>query len=612
MLRAVAEETRKWEEREARWVQRLRALESKETSPTAAASASDSATGSAYVASTCNIVSASSEQQKRVSFEDSNEGVDSVGVGTTPSNAGVDPQADNDRPTSRVVSTNSPQHCVEPAPVHSCPQRLSVHAPTFVPNANGDGNTSVNQTPNTGGGGAVESTPALSDAPLSALSTALLAQHLPPIPNFNGENLDGDGEAFSDWLERLELVAAACRWDDQTKLVNLVTRLRSMASRFYRTCTPQQRSNYQELVSALRNRFTPEHIQSVHSSIFHERKQRARERVDNYAQDLRKLFHKAYANTHGSGEAEALGRCVLSNQFVAGLVDKLKSRLVGRTGTFEELLAQARFEEARLSMCSSDDQPHHSSRKKNDSNQGRETGGDDLPTRPVTRSQTRQQKNSRDCFSCKGTGHFARDCPLRGRGAPVEAPGKSNSPSSSKGQESSPSPPKKSPGVGLVRPGEKEEPDCESAYSGSQSPVDPVQEALRETVARMRGNGTGPQPVGPVLTSEVRVDDSITKALLDTGSPVSIISLDYFLKWHLKRDLQTSLRLPGLKRCVTTSSPLTWFSAVMEVQSYPLSGRSLADFQRETFLSTLRCRFRPERLLTASLGQILCRDLGSR
>ena len=65
----------------------------------------------------------------------------------------MDPQADKDRPTSRVVSTNSPQHCTEPAPVHSCPQRLSVHAPTFVPSSNGDSNAPVNQTPDTGGGG---------------------------------------------------------------------------------------------------------------------------------------------------------------------------------------------------------------------------------------------------------------------------------------------------------------------------------------------------------------------------------------------------------------------------------------------------------------------------
>jgi hypothetical protein len=118
-------------------------------------------------------------------------------------------------------------------------------------------------------------------APLSGLSTALLAQHL---PNFNGENLEsGDGEAFSEWLERL-LFAVVCKWSDQTKLVNLATRLRgSKASRFYRSCTPRQRSSYQELVSALCNRFTPVHIQSVHSSILDKRKQRAKEKVDDYA-----------------------------------------------------------------------------------------------------------------------------------------------------------------------------------------------------------------------------------------------------------------------------------------------------------------------------------------
>lgn len=62
-----------------------------------------------------------------------------------------------------------------------------------------------------------------------------------------------------------------------------------------------------------------------------------------------------------------------------------------------------------------------------------------------------------------------------------------------------------------------------------QSPVNPVQQALKEAVTRMRGNETGLQPVGPILTTEVQVYGSITKALLNTGSPVSITSLDNFL-----------------------------------------------------------------------------------
>ena len=45
--------------------------------------------------------------------------------------------------------------------------------------------------------------------------------------------------------------------------------------------------------------------------------------MDDYAQDLRKLFHRAYnaAQDAGSG-AEEMGSSVLAYQFVAGLRDK--------------------------------------------------------------------------------------------------------------------------------------------------------------------------------------------------------------------------------------------------------------------------------------------------
>ena len=47
-----------------------------------------------------------------------------------------------------------------------------------------------------------------------------------------------------------------------------------------------------------------------------------------------------------------MGRSVLAYQFVAGLSNHLKAKLVGREGTFEELLAKARFEEARVKELS--------------------------------------------------------------------------------------------------------------------------------------------------------------------------------------------------------------------------------------------------------------------
>ena len=60
-----------------------------------------------------------------------------------------------------------------------------------------------------------------------------------------------------------------------------------------------------------------------------------------------------------------------------------------------------------------------------------------------------------------------------------------------------------------------------------------VKDAVSQIVARMHGIEAGltnQASMGPVLKSEVTVDGLPTRALLDTGSPVSIISLDFFLQ----------------------------------------------------------------------------------
>ena len=101
---------------------------------------------------------------------------------------------------------------------------LSVSVPAFVPTGNTLTSVSAGQL-GSGSGEAMEPVSTLAAAPLDALSVALLAQQLPSLPNFNRENLEGIGESFNDWLERLELAASACKWDDQAKLVNIATRL---------------------------------------------------------------------------------------------------------------------------------------------------------------------------------------------------------------------------------------------------------------------------------------------------------------------------------------------------------------------------------------------------
>ena len=121
-----------------------------------------------------------------------------------------------------------------------------------------------------------------------------------------------------------------------------------MAYAFYCSYTATQNASYQQMVEMLTDRFAPVQIQSVQSSLFHDWKQ-TNETVDEYAQDVWRLFYQTYPRAQqGSQETEAMDCSVLAYQFVAGLKPNFKSKLAGVEGTFDQLLVKARFEEAKL------------------------------------------------------------------------------------------------------------------------------------------------------------------------------------------------------------------------------------------------------------------------
>ena len=137
--------------------------------------------------------------------------------------------------------------------------------------------------------------------------TPLYGNQLPPISRFTGEE-SAEMETFSDWLEQFEAVAQLAGWTEHAKLVNLTTHLRGTAYSFYRSCAGEQRSNYGLLVEQICKRFTPVQLTAIQSQLFHDCRQSANETVDEFAQELNKLFHKTYFNLiRGGTEAEVMG-----------------------------------------------------------------------------------------------------------------------------------------------------------------------------------------------------------------------------------------------------------------------------------------------------------------
>ena len=338
-----------------------------------------------------------------------------------------------------------------------------------------------------------------------------LPQQLPPLLEYSGEDQADTEETFEEWLEQVELVADLLKWDEPTRLVHLVTRLQGQARTFYRSCPATVWERYSSLVKELKQRFQPVRLSTVQTSAFHSRQQRERESVDEYAQDLRHLFHRAYpAAKKGNKETEEVCKVVLTNQFVVGRAPAVKEKLAGAEGTFKELLTKACFEEAKakdLSRTRREPACQGSivtERRSTDHERGpraREQPGDD--GRYETSSRTGAGYRNRGqwvshrpvCHHCRSDQHFIWNCPLKGRAEPQEPRG------GGKGHQES------------------------ASVSGLQSTT--LETAVKRAAADL---ATIQWKNGPTVKAAVTFEGLRVMATVDTGATVSIVALPFLLQ----------------------------------------------------------------------------------
>ena len=144
------------------------------------------------------------------------------------------------------------------------------------------------------------------------------AYRLPQQQKFSSE--DPDGETFEDWIEQFVMIAKLYKWSEAAKLVKWITRLRGPAYSFFRAWAKRELYSTKEADKDT----TPGYSEWAVS------RQKAKKSVDEYPQDLRRLFRKVYGKAQqGSQEAKRMGHPVLTYQFVAGLWQKLKTKVAG-------------------------------------------------------------------------------------------------------------------------------------------------------------------------------------------------------------------------------------------------------------------------------------------
>ena len=336
---------------------------------------------------------------------------------------------------------------------------------------------------------------------------------LPSLPKYSGDDRE-DVDSLRRWLAKLEKHAELLGWTEREKLVQFELHLTGRAERVYEVLPSKSKETYAVATEALRKRLNPVEREALVSAQLMRRKQQAGESVDEFAQELEKLFDQSYGRRSGMDEAskEMLKR----DFFVQGLQLKWQEKVLPSAETFSAALHQARAAEQQEEQLSKIHPSGRAMRPAGSTTPSAPRLSTPVPSRERTDVTGRRSRRPGTCYECGGSDHKWRDCPklkptseTPGRRSNTRVTTTSSNITSSQGSSESLD---------------------DACHRLQQQWMDAEFRRLVETYDGSAGVDTVAGAVGPLYYCNVNIAGEPVEAMVDTGSSATIMSFDLFKK----------------------------------------------------------------------------------